>query len=262
MLQDFLRQVPLFQDLEAAQLDRMADLAREESLPSHHVLFREGDAVDAFYLVRSGCVTVFRDAKGKPLQLLARLGEWGFFGEMGLLNKARRLATARTLGPTTVLRIDKTDLLAVLDERQTASTELLDKEIALRLTFARALMATRGFTPEVVDAYGRTLELCESAVATEFYNPDLFHNLARVHLRMGRRDRAYPVLLRGLQLHPGHRGILGDLRGLGIRRRPLLPFLSRGNPVNRFLGALFRDTPQGAAEDTHPDWSGRAIAMR
>jgi len=87
------------------------------------------------------------------------------------------------------------------------------------------------------------LELCESAVTVEFYNPDLFHNLARVHLRMGRRDRAYPVLLRGLQLHPGHRGIARDVRLLGIRRRPLLPFLSRGNPVNRFLGALFRDTP-------------------
>lgn len=114
MFQEFLRQVPLFQDLDAAQLDRMAALVREESHPSHHVLFREGDEVDAFYLVRSGYVTVFRDAKGKPLQLLARLGEGGFFGEMGLLNKARRLATARTLGPTTVLRIDKPDLLAVL----------------------------------------------------------------------------------------------------------------------------------------------------
>lgn len=85
------------------------------------------------------------------------------------------------------------------------------------------------------------LELCESAVAVEFYNPDLFHNLARVHLRMGRRDRAYPVLLRGLQLHPGHRAILGDLRAMGMRRRPFLPFLSRGNPVNRFLGMMLRE---------------------
>lgn len=93
------------------------------------------------------------------------------------------------------------------------------------------------------------LELCESAVAVEFYNPDLFHNLARVHLRMGRRDRAYPVLLRGLQLHPGHRGILADLRAMGTRRRPLLPFLARGNPVNKFFGMMFREgerSPAGA----------------
>lgn len=114
MLTEFLRRVPLLQDLDEAQLARLAALARVEEHPTNHVLFREGDAVDAFYLVRSGCVTVFRDARGKPLQLLARLEEGGFFGEMGLLNKARRLATARTLGPTTVLRIDKADLLGVL----------------------------------------------------------------------------------------------------------------------------------------------------
>ena len=92
------------------------------------------------------------------------------------------------------------------------------------------------------------LELCESAVAVEFYNPDLFHNLARVHLRMGPRDRAYPVLLRGLQLHPSHRGILNDVHSLGIRRRPILPFLARGNPVNRLLGAMFRDDHQQVLE--------------
>ena len=114
MLAEFLRQVPLFQDLDEAQLARLAALAQVVDHPGSHVLFREGDPVDAFYLVRSGCVTVFRDARGKPLQLLARLEEGGFFGEMGLLNKARRLATARTLGPTTVLRFDKTDLLRVL----------------------------------------------------------------------------------------------------------------------------------------------------
>jgi hypothetical protein len=92
------------------------------------------------------------------------------------------------------------------------------------------------------------LELCESAVAVEFYNPDLFHNLARVHLRMGRRDRAYPVLLRGLQLHPSHRGIRSDLRAMGMRRRPILPFLSRGNPVNRFFGMMRRDEEGAAAQ--------------
>ena len=114
MLKDFLRGVSLFADLEEDQLERLAGCAREESYPTNHVLFREGDPVDSFYLVREGGVTVFRDAKGKPIQLLARLEEGGYFGEMGLLNRARRLASARTAGPTRLLRIDKTDLLEVL----------------------------------------------------------------------------------------------------------------------------------------------------
>lgn len=114
MLKEFLRKVSLFADLEEDQLDRLATFTREESYPTNHVLFREGDAVDSFYLVREGGVTVFRDAKGKPIQLLARLEEGGYFGEMGLLNRARRLASARTSGPTRLLRIDKANLLQLL----------------------------------------------------------------------------------------------------------------------------------------------------
>lgn len=114
MLKQFLRNISLFQDLDEDALTRLTSLAREESYPHNTVLFREGDAVDAFFLVLSGSVTVFRDAKGKPLQVLARLDEGGFFGEMGLLNKAKRIASARTLGPTALLRIDKADLLELL----------------------------------------------------------------------------------------------------------------------------------------------------
>src|ERR1700709_1875378 len=75
LLKDFLRQVSLFADLDEDQLGRLAGLASEVSYPANHILFREGDPVDSFYLVREGGVTVFRDTKGKPIQLLARLEE-------------------------------------------------------------------------------------------------------------------------------------------------------------------------------------------
>lgn len=117
MLTHFLRSITLFKDLDDAQLQRLAGTVREESIPSRQVIFREGDPVDAFYLVRDGLVTVFREEKGKPLQVLARLEPGGFFGEMGLLNdKARRIASARTALPTVLLRIQKEDLVGVLAE--------------------------------------------------------------------------------------------------------------------------------------------------
>ncbi len=90
-------------------------MAREESLPPKQIVYREGDPVDAFYLVREGLVTVFREEKGKPMEVLARLEAGGFFGEMGLLNdKARRIASARTALPTVLLRIDRGDLITLL----------------------------------------------------------------------------------------------------------------------------------------------------
>lgn len=86
------------------------------------------------------------------------------------------------------------------------------------------------------------LDLCERAVEVEFFNPDLMHNLARVYLKMGRKARAYALLLQALQLHPQHEGILRDLKSMGIRSRPVIPFLNRGNPINRLLGTALRSS--------------------
>jgi CRP-like cAMP-binding protein len=115
LLKDFLRKIALFGDLEDAQLDRLAAVMKEERHPAYKLIFREGDGVDAFFIVREGMVTVFRDVPGKPQQVLARLEEGGFFGEMGLLNdKARRYASARTAAPTVLLRVEKHDLVQIL----------------------------------------------------------------------------------------------------------------------------------------------------
>lgn len=115
MLRQFLRRIPLFADLEDGQLQRLEGMIREEISPAKRVIFREGDLVDAFYIVKDGLVTVYREEKGKPLQVLARLEEGGYFGEMGLLNdKARRYASARTAAPTVLLRLEKADLIRIL----------------------------------------------------------------------------------------------------------------------------------------------------
>jgi CRP-like cAMP-binding protein len=114
-MKDFLHKIPLFADLDGGQLEQLASLVKEERHPAYKLIFREGDGVDAFYIVREGMVTVFRDVPGKPQQVLARLEEGGFFGEMGLLNdKARRYASARTAAPTVLLRIEKPDLIKIL----------------------------------------------------------------------------------------------------------------------------------------------------
>ena len=55
------------------------------------------------------------------------------------------------------------DMLAVLDAVP-SSTERINQEIALRTTLARALMATKGFTPEVEAAFASALERFERGV--------------------------------------------------------------------------------------------------
>jgi predicted ATPase len=62
-----------------------------------------------------------------------------------------------------------TDMLAVLDAGE-ASPERTGQVIALRTSLARALLATKGFTPEVEDAFTSALELFEGANARQQFS--------------------------------------------------------------------------------------------
>ncbi len=90
------------------------------------------------------------------------------------------------------------------------------------------------------DRLDEAREFCEAAVRSEFYNPDAYWNLGRVYLKTGDRSLAFDTIVRGLQLNPRHSGLVGVLRRLGIRRKPILPLFDRGHPVNRLLGRLRR----------------------
>lgn len=81
-------------------------------------------------------------------------------------------------------------------------------------------------------------ELCERAVRAEFYNPDLYLNLGHVCVRSEDRRGAFYAFVRGLKLNSRHPGLVKALRRLGIRKRPVVRFLDRGNPINRVLAHL------------------------
>jgi tetratricopeptide (TPR) repeat protein len=84
--------------------------------------------------------------------------------------------------------------------------------------------------------FDQALELCRAAAKEEFFNPALYHNLARVHLSFGFKAEAIRYLRRGLMIDPGHAPMTHDLERLGTRRRPFLGFLPRRHPMNRLLG--------------------------
>ena len=82
------------------------------------------------------------------------------------------------------------------------------------------------------------VRFCRVAAEMEGYRSDVCWNLGRVLLAAGRRREAHEALRWGLRLQPDHRGIRHDLIRMGARRQPMLPFLRRTNPLNRFLGRL------------------------
>jgi tetratricopeptide (TPR) repeat protein len=80
--------------------------------------------------------------------------------------------------------------------------------------------------------------LCDQALRLAGPDPELLLNQARVHLDLKQRERAVRAIVRGLDLWPRDPRLIAARDALGIRRPPVISFLSRTNPLNRALGRL------------------------
>lgn len=114
--------------------------------------------------------------------------------------------------------------------------EFCDRQIRDEKPIAGALLAdyamALGHTGELREA----AEICFQGLAQERRNPALFATLARVYALSGARRKAVDTLERGLVIAPRHPLLLAVQDELGIRRTPPIPFLSRDNPWNVWLG--------------------------
>ena len=82
------------------------------------------------------------------------------------------------------------------------------------------------------------VKLCETALSLRRSDAQLYLNLAEVYVSAGRRDDAVAVLDRSLLYLRVNARIRRARANLGRRGSPVLPFLERGNFLNRSLGKL------------------------
>jgi hypothetical protein len=102
-------------------------------------------------------------------------------------------------------------------------------------------------------AYGqvsRGERLCKEALETNKLDPDLAHNLGLVYLRCRRRDLAFRTFRHIQRQFPQHRPTESTIEQLGVRKRPLFPFLPRSNPINKYTGILIQRARQAWAPQT------------
>lgn len=87
--------------------------------------------------------------------------------------------------------------------------------------------------------YQEGIVFCEEAVRRLGPNPDLLVNLARAYLASRNKREAVRALRRAMVRAKGadERARI-ELAALGLRRRPVLPFLPRSFFVNKYLGML------------------------
>ena len=123
---DLLARVPLFQELDASDIEKIASVLRSESFRSGDEIVRIGDVGHTLYVVMEGIVAVVYPSRSSDVEL-ARLGPGEFFGEMAILNSKPRSATVRALEEVKVLALDKEDFTNIVME---------SPEVALRVMAA------------------------------------------------------------------------------------------------------------------------------
>jgi len=84
--------------------------------------------------------------------------------------------------------------------------------------------------------YKNAVDLCKKAIEMQFYRADHYSNLSRVYLETDHKQKAIDIVEKGLKVNPEDEGLLKLRKAIGVRARPPIPFLSRSNPLNEFLG--------------------------
>ncbi|MSP51380.1 MAG: cyclic nucleotide-binding domain-containing protein [Alphaproteobacteria bacterium] len=123
---ELVAQVPIFARLSAVRIADIAGLLRVRQVRPGEVIVRKGDASNSMFFIADGEVLVCLPAH--PV----RLSSGEFFGEIGLLEHAPRMATVSAVRGSRLLVLDAHDLSRFLDGNPSVR-EVLTRTTAERL---------------------------------------------------------------------------------------------------------------------------------
>ncbi|KAH0794029.1 cAMP-dependent protein kinase regulatory subunit [Histomonas meleagridis] len=115
-LQESVRKVDLFSFLQDDQLETLVNAMFPLDFEDKHVIIRQGDLPDNFYILRSGKVRVLKKTGDREVQV-AVLNPGQYFGELALISGSTRAATIIADGPCQCWAIDQTTYLYLLKEQ-------------------------------------------------------------------------------------------------------------------------------------------------
>ena len=122
---EMLADVELFEHVNEEDRARLAEFIDFIQLAAGETLFKTGEPGESLYVVKSGEIELYiKDTAGQKILLaIASAGE--VFGELALLDRGPRTATALALADTELLELDRDDLLLLFQKSPAAALRLL-----------------------------------------------------------------------------------------------------------------------------------------
>ena len=114
--------VPLFETLDATEISEIVSLLTPRTIPPNYVIIKVGDTAESMFFILTGQLEV-------ELTTASKIFETGeFFGEMGILNNARRSATIVSLTECRLLELKADDLHHLMDTHESIRSHIEEVE--------------------------------------------------------------------------------------------------------------------------------------
>ena len=116
MSADLLASIPLFASVDERSRRTLSEAMTPMSLRSGEPLIAEGDDGDAMFVLVSGRLRAFVDDEGDE-RAVGDVSAGEVVGEMALISDEPRSATVRAVRDSQLLRLDRDDFMAAVDEQ-------------------------------------------------------------------------------------------------------------------------------------------------
>jgi CRP/FNR family cyclic AMP-dependent transcriptional regulator len=108
--------------------------------PKGDIVFAQGDRCDSVLYIQAGTIKLSVLSKGGREAVIAMLGAGEFFGEGCLAGQSVRMATATAAIPSTIMRIDKEEMIDLLHTQRTLSDRFITHMLARNIRIEEDLI--------------------------------------------------------------------------------------------------------------------------
>jgi CRP/FNR family transcriptional regulator, cyclic AMP receptor protein len=110
-----LKQAAIFADLEDDELQRVAEVCKEQKFQGAETVFKEGEPGNRLYIIAEGEVRISRNIPGSGEEALAVLKKGSVFGEMAIFDRSERSTDAIANADSVLLTISRSDFELLMD---------------------------------------------------------------------------------------------------------------------------------------------------
>ena len=126
---NILKEVPIFQDLNRRELNKIEGILHRRTYAADESIVKEGELGVGMYIIISGQVDIFQLGDDGNIMRLATFSSGDFFGEQALLDESPRTASALAAVPSQAVGFFRPDLLELIE-----SDPRLGLKIVMRLS--------------------------------------------------------------------------------------------------------------------------------